>query len=174
MEKSESAFRTISEASTSLDIAAHVLRYWESKFLQIKPVKRAGGRRYYRPQDILLLAGIKSLLYSEGLTIKGVQKILHEQGIQHVIALGAASNMTKVKGTSVFDNETQDTPVTNSNIIVSLLPKNVNLTFPELERAKILTLLMTPNTATIRRNADTISLRLTQLEALRDHIRQTL
>jgi len=124
MEKSESAFRTISEASTSLDIAAHVLRYWESKFLQIKPVKRAGGRRYYRPQDILLLAGIKSLLYSEGLTIKGVQKILHEQGIQHVIALGAASNMTKVKGTSVFDNETQDTPVTNSNIIVSLLPKN--------------------------------------------------
>ena len=174
MVKSESAFRTISEASTSLETAAHVLRYWESKFLQIKPVKRAGGRRYYRPEDILLLAGIKSLLYSQGLTIKGVQKILREQGIQHVIALGAASNMTKTMGKSVFRNVTKDTPVANSNIIVTLSPKNLNLTFPELERSKILTLLMTPNTAIIRRNADTISFHLAQLEALRDHIRQTL
>jgi DNA-binding transcriptional MerR regulator len=84
MEKSPDAFRTISEVADWLGIQAHVLRFWESKFTQMKPVKRAGGRRYYRPADMQLIGGIKKLLYDDGLTIKGVQKILREQGIAHV------------------------------------------------------------------------------------------
>lgn len=89
MAKSPDAFRTISEVSEALDTPSHVLRFWESKFFQIKPVKRAGGRRYYRPEDIALLAGIKILLHDRGLTIKGVQKTLREQGAAHVAALAA-------------------------------------------------------------------------------------
>lgn len=84
MEKSASAFRTISEVADVLETPAHVLRFWESRFPQIKPVKRAGGRRYYRPGDVALLAGIKRLLHDEGMTIRGVQKILREQGVRHV------------------------------------------------------------------------------------------
>ncbi|MEP3331331.1 MerR family transcriptional regulator [Sedimentitalea sp.] len=89
MTKSPDAFRTISEVADWLGIQAHVLRFWESKFSQVKPVKRAGGRRYYRPTDMLLLGGIKQLLYEDGLTIKGVQKILREQGVNHVAAMSA-------------------------------------------------------------------------------------
>jgi DNA-binding transcriptional MerR regulator len=84
MAKSPDAFRTISEVAEWLGIQAHVLRFWESKFTQVKPIKRAGGRRYYRPGDMLLLGGIKKLLYEDGLTIKGVQKILREEGMSHV------------------------------------------------------------------------------------------
>ena len=87
MNKSRDAFRTISEVAELLDTPAHVLRFWESKFTQVKPVKRAGGRRYYRPGDIGLLAGIKKLLHEDGMTIKGVQKILREQGVRHVASL---------------------------------------------------------------------------------------
>lgn len=90
MEKSADAFRTISEVSDQLDTPAHVLRFWESRFPQIRPVKRAGGRRYYRPSDIALLAGIKRLLHDDGLTIRGVQKVLREQGIRHVAGLSLA------------------------------------------------------------------------------------
>ncbi|MFD2738740.1 MerR family transcriptional regulator [Sulfitobacter aestuarii] len=87
MSKSRDAFRTISEVADWLGIQAHVLRFWESKFTQVKPIKRAGGRRYYRPADMLLLGGIKRLLHEDGLTIKGVQKILREEGMSHVAAL---------------------------------------------------------------------------------------
>jgi DNA-binding transcriptional MerR regulator len=87
MDKSPDAFRTISEVSEFLETPAHVLRFWESRFPQIRPVKRAGGRRYYRPSDIALLTGIKRLLHDEGLTIRGVQKILREQGVRHVAGL---------------------------------------------------------------------------------------
>ena len=87
MTKSAGAFRTISEVAEWLDTPAHVLRFWESKFSQVKPVKRAGGRRYYRPADMELLGGIKKLLHEDGLTIKGVQKTLKEQGIKHVAAM---------------------------------------------------------------------------------------
>lgn len=92
MSKSPEAFRTISEVSDWLDTPAHVLRFWESKFSQIKPVKRAGGRRYYRPEDMALLAGIKRLLHEQGMTIKGVQKLLREQGIRHVVAIGEGAD----------------------------------------------------------------------------------
>lgn len=87
MPKSADAFRTISEVADWLETPAHVLRFWESKFTQIKPVKRAGGRRYYRPADMLLVGGIKQLLHNDGLTIKGAQKILREQGVKHVAAM---------------------------------------------------------------------------------------
>jgi DNA-binding transcriptional MerR regulator len=86
--KSPEAFRTISEVSAELDVPQHVLRFWESRFSQIRPVKRAGGRRYYRPEDIELLRGIRALLYAEGYTIKGVQKILREQGARQVAEIG--------------------------------------------------------------------------------------
>jgi DNA-binding transcriptional MerR regulator len=86
--KSAEAFRTISEVATELDVPQHVLRFWESRFAQIKPVKRAGGRRFYRPDDIDLLRGIYSLLYVDGLTIRGVQKILKERGLRHVAMMG--------------------------------------------------------------------------------------
>jgi DNA-binding transcriptional MerR regulator len=89
MPKSPDAFRTISEVADWLGIQAHVLRFWESKFTQIKPIKRAGGRRYYRPADMLLLGGIKRMLHEDGLTIKGVQKVLREEGMNYVAALSA-------------------------------------------------------------------------------------
>jgi DNA-binding transcriptional MerR regulator len=91
MEKSAEAFRTISEVADLLDTPAHVLRFWESRFSQVKPVKRAGGRRYYRPADLALLGGIRKLLHDDGMTIRGVQKILREKGVRHVAALGSGA-----------------------------------------------------------------------------------
>ena len=88
MAKAKDAFRTISEVAEWLDTPTHVLRFWESKFSQIKPVKGAGGRRYYRPADMDLLGGIKKLLHEDGLTIKGTQKLLREQGVKYVASLG--------------------------------------------------------------------------------------
>ena len=82
MEKSPEAYRTIREVADSLDLPQHVLRFWETRFPQIRPLKRAGGRRYYRPDDIERLRLIKRLLYDEGYTIKGVQKLFKEQGVQ--------------------------------------------------------------------------------------------
>lgn len=80
--KSAEAFRTISEVSEELSVPQHVLRFWETKFAVIKPMKRGGGRRYYRPEDITLLRGIRDLLYVDGYTIKGVQKLLREGGVK--------------------------------------------------------------------------------------------
>ncbi|WEJ57128.1 MerR family transcriptional regulator [Devosia sp. FJ2-5-3] len=88
MDKSPDAFRTISEAAEELDLPQHVLRFWETRFATIKPLKRGGGRRYYRPEDVMLLRGIRHLLYDQGFTIKGVQRILKEQGPRYVIAVG--------------------------------------------------------------------------------------
>ncbi len=87
MDKAPDAFRTISEVADDLDIPQHVLRFWETRFAQIKPMKRSGGRRYYRPDDVDLLRGIRRLLYGEGYTIRGVQRILKEHGIKSVQAL---------------------------------------------------------------------------------------
>jgi DNA-binding transcriptional MerR regulator len=84
LDKSPEAFRTISEVAEELDIPQHVLRFWESRFHEIKPMKRGGGRRYYRPQDVDLLRGIRHLLYGEGYTIRGVQRLLREQGHRFV------------------------------------------------------------------------------------------
>lgn len=88
MDKSPDAFRTISEVAEDLDLPQHVLRFWETRFTQIKPLKRGGGRRYYRPLDVELLKGIRHLLYDQGYTIKGVQRLLRENNAQFIIALG--------------------------------------------------------------------------------------
>ncbi len=85
--KAPDAFRTISEVADELDLPQHVLRFWESRFREIKPMKRGGGRRYYRPDDVDLLRGIRHLLYGEGYTIRGVQRILREQGVKFVEAV---------------------------------------------------------------------------------------
>jgi DNA-binding transcriptional MerR regulator len=89
LDKSPDAFRTISEVAEDLDLPQHVLRFWETRFAQIKPMKRGGGRRYYRPLDGELIKGIRHMLYDQGYTIKGVQKLLKENGTQFVIAVGA-------------------------------------------------------------------------------------
>lgn len=88
IDKAPEAFRTISEVAEQLDVPQHVLRFWETRFSQIRPMKRGGGRRYYRPADVDLLKGIRTLLYGEGYTIRGAQKILKDNGIAHVIGIG--------------------------------------------------------------------------------------
>ena len=97
--KAPSAFRTISEVATNLEVPQHVLRFWESKFQQVRPLKRGGGRRYYRPEDVALLGNIKELLYTQGMTIRGVQKMLRE-GNRSIVTRSSdrasvSPNMTK-------------------------------------------------------------------------------
>lgn len=101
MGKSPGAFRTISEVAEWLETPAHVLRFWETKFTQIKPVKRAGGRRYYRPADMQLVGGIKKLLHEDGMTIKGVQKLMRDKGVKHVSALSQIVEEAEPAKTSV-------------------------------------------------------------------------
>jgi DNA-binding transcriptional MerR regulator len=98
MEKSPDAYRTIREVADSLDLPQHVLRFWETRFPQIRPLKRAGGRRYYRPDDIERLRVIKRLLYEEGYTIKGVQRLFKEQGVQALstVALSPAGSSVEI------------------------------------------------------------------------------
>ena len=121
MSKSADAFRTISEVADWLELPPHVLRFWESKFSQVKPVKRAGGRRYYRPNDMILLAGIKHLLHVDGMTIKAVQQKLRTDGIKSVAALSppldgatptdAPIEATIVSPTDLMDSDVADAPV---------------------------------------------------------------
>ena len=91
IEKSAQAFRTISEVATELDVPQHVLRFWESKFSQVRPLKRGGGRRYYRPEDIDLLRRIRTLLYEDGYTIKGVQRLHKEHGVRRLVEAATSS-----------------------------------------------------------------------------------
>ncbi|WP_380052566.1 MerR family transcriptional regulator [Falsihalocynthiibacter sp. SS001] len=112
MPKSQDAFRTISEVADWLETPAHVLRFWESRFTQVKPIKRAGGRRYYRPADMELLSGIKKLLHDDGMTIKGVQKLLRSEGIKHVASLSQPLDDTQETPAA------QDTPaVEDANLV---------------------------------------------------------
>lgn len=104
MVKSSQAFRTIREVAEWLDVAAHVLRFWESKFPQIKPVKRAGGRRYYRPSDMEFVGGIKVLLHDRGLTIRGVQRLIREDGVAAVAALSPPLDLTDTVEADLSDN----------------------------------------------------------------------
>ena len=119
MTKSAEAFRTISEVAEWLETETHVLRFWESKFSQIKPVKRAGGRRYYRPKDMLIIGGIKKLLHEDGLTIKGTQRIIKDKGLNYV------SNLSK--------------PMETSGIIIEKNPqiKTKSIPEPEIKSIKI-------------------------------------
>ena len=116
MDKAPDAFRTISEVADDLDIPQHVLRFWETRFTQIKPMKRSGGRRYYRPDDVDLLRGIRRLLYGEGYTIRGVQRILKEHGIGSVqrladgSAIAAFGAIEEVVGQSILEQHDDAAP----------------------------------------------------------------
>ena len=116
MDKAPDAFRTISEVADDLDIPQHVLRFWETRFAQIKPMKRSGGRRYYRPDDVDLLRGIRRLLYGEGYTIRGVQRILKEHGIKSVQGLADGSVIAsfgaieEVIGRSILEQDQDAAP----------------------------------------------------------------
>jgi DNA-binding transcriptional MerR regulator len=103
MEKSPDAYRTIREVADSLDLPQHVLRFWETRFPQIRPLKRAGGRRYYRPDDIERLRLIKRLLYDEGYTIKGVQKLFKEQGVQALSAIALPARESAAEAASALE-----------------------------------------------------------------------
>jgi len=117
LDKAPDAFRTISEVADDLDIPQHVLRFWETRFSQIKPMKRSGGRRYYRPDDVDLLRGIRRLLYGEGYTIRGVQRILKEHGIGSVQRLADASAIAsfgaieEVIGQSILEQDDDAAPL---------------------------------------------------------------
>jgi len=117
LDKAPDAFRTISEVAEDLDIPQHVLRFWETRFAQIKPMKRSGGRRYYRPDDVDLLRGIRRLLYGEGYTIRGVQRILKEHGIKSVQSLAdnsAAVSFGAIEeavGQSLLEVDGEDTSI---------------------------------------------------------------
>ena len=113
MEKAPDAFRTISEVASDLNVPQHVLRFWESRFNEIKPMKRGGGRRYYRPDDVDLLRGIRHLLYGEGYTIRGVQRILKDQGLRYVQTVwqpGAAGAVAPESEDVDFAAEEGDSP----------------------------------------------------------------
>ena len=110
--KSPEAFRTISEVSKDLSLPQHVLRFWETKFAQIKPIKRGGGRRYYRPEDVDLLKGIKNLLYNDGYTIRGVQKVIKENGSKNILFSNNKANI-KVSQKTFTDTENSYTPDQN-------------------------------------------------------------
>ena len=110
--KSPEAFRTISEVSKDLSLPQHVLRFWETKFSQIKPIKRGGGRRYYRPEDVDLLKGIKNLLYNDGYTIRGVQKVIKENGSKNLLFSNNNVNL-KLKQKTFTDNENNYTSEPN-------------------------------------------------------------
>jgi DNA-binding transcriptional MerR regulator len=109
LDKSPDAFRTISEVADDLDLPQHVLRFWETRFLQIKPMKRGGGRRYYRPEDVDLLKGIRHLLYDHGYTIKGVQKLLKMNGNKFVAAI-ASGDMATMEAIMAANSEKQLEP----------------------------------------------------------------
>ena len=107
MSKGPDAFRTISEVGDDLDVPQHVLRFWETRFPAIRPLKRGGGRRYYRPDDVELLRGIRHLLYGQGYTIKGVQRILKEDGLRTVQAIGRGEPATALHPPAAGEDEVE-------------------------------------------------------------------
>lgn len=124
MDKSPDAFRTISEVAEDLDLPQHVLRFWETRFAHIRPLKRGGGRRYYRPDDVDLLKGIRHLLYGEGYTIKGVQRILKEEGVRFVQAVGrgeesVAAPQSEPREADAEDDEAFLTPETSDSVVAA-------------------------------------------------------
>jgi DNA-binding transcriptional MerR regulator len=123
LDKAPDAFRTISEVADELDVPQHVLRFWESRFPQIRPMKRAGGRRYYRPDDVDLLRGIRHLLYGEGYTIRGVQRILREQGAKFVQAVWqpGAAQPSAAPGDDVAEDADQLPPDQAARTLFGLL-----------------------------------------------------
>jgi len=128
--KSPEAFRTISEVSKDLSLPQHVLRFWETKFVQIKPIKRGGGRRYYRPEDVDLLKGIKNLLYNDGYTIRGVQKVIKENGSKNILFSNNKAN-SKLSQKAFTDSE-------NSYISEQNVHTRTGQTLSENKRKKLM------------------------------------
>ena len=123
MDKAPDAFRTISEVADELDVPQHVLRFWETRFAQIKPMKRGGGRRYYRPDDLDLLRGIRHLLYGEGYTIRGVQRILKDNGIRFVQSVWQSGAPQPAPHQRIDgDGEDEDTAETEEDAEVGVAP----------------------------------------------------
>lgn len=139
MPKSKDAFRTISEVADWLETPAHVLRFWESKFTQVKPVKRAGGRRYYRPADMQLLGGIKKLLHDDGLTIKGAQKLLREHGVKHVAELSQPLEDDLIEHDQIpeaaFEADAQPEPIVEEPATVLSFPNRAETPAAQTEAA---------------------------------------
>jgi len=129
--KSPTAFRTISEVAGELDVPQHVLRFWESKFAQVKPLKRGGGRRYYRPEDVALLERIRTLLYNDGYTIKGVQKVLRDAGGRKSAASSAASAASAPGGEAAL--EADALPTSSAPAIGALKKRELEAVIQELE-----------------------------------------
>lgn len=137
MEKGPDAFRTISEVADDLDLPQHVLRFWETRFAQIKPMKRGGGRRYYRPDDVDLLRGIRHLLYGEGYTIRGVQQILKDQGLRYVQTIGrsAETDPTRLRDID-FDQQSLEAEAANVSVSAGTRGGVVNFVAPPRPRAE--------------------------------------
>ena len=133
MNKSADAFRTISEVADWLDTPTHVLRFWESKFSQIKPVKRAGGRRYYRPQDMLLIGGIKKLLHYDGLTIKGAQRVIQKQGQRYVCSLSQPLQSQSSKKQDAATKPSETSKKNSDNLKADWKPMNISKNYKDLE-----------------------------------------
>jgi DNA-binding transcriptional MerR regulator len=130
MTKSADAFRTIREVAEWLDTETHVLRFWESKFSQIKPVKRAGGRRYYRPKDMLIIGGIKKLLHEDGITIKGTQRIIKDKGLSHLSGLSRPLESLEVGKTKFQEKVSRKT---KENLSVTTKEEQYTNKFDEVD-----------------------------------------
>lgn len=130
MKKSADAFRTISEVAEWLDTESHVLRFWESKFGQIKPIKRAGGRRYYRPKDMLIIGGIKKLLHGDGITIKAVQRIIKDKGLIYISNLSRPLETVETVITEIQEKVPRKT---KENLRVSARKEEYNPKFDEVD-----------------------------------------
>lgn len=153
--KSASAFRTISEVSDELDVPQHVLRFWETRFSQIKPLKRGGGRRYYRPEDLALLRRIRDLLYTEGYTIRGVQRLLRQTGVKALLKQSAPDVAAGFEADPLGESAARDAPVTEGGAVVATAAIEAAAT-PSAQR-------LDPET---RRELQEILAELTELRAL--------
>ncbi|MDB5508289.1 MAG: hypothetical protein JWL93_758 [Hyphomicrobiales bacterium] len=137
MDRAADAFRTISEVADELDLPQHVLRFWETKFTQIRPLKRGGGRRYYRPDDVELLRAIRHLLYGEGYTIRGVQRILKEQGVKAVISLRLEGGSPPVQRPSSLQSLEGDAEALDADVEGRGLNEGPGMSSAQEERLRV-------------------------------------
>jgi DNA-binding transcriptional MerR regulator len=163
LNKAPEAFRTISEVAEGLDVPQHVLRFWETRFTQIRPMKRGGGRRYYRPNDVDLLNGIRQLLYGEGYTIRGVQRILRDHGVAHVTAIGRGEIRPEPEGVPGREGEAEMKPKAGDAAMPTPAPEPV----PSPARAEAEPTPAAPTAAAPRAAASGPALTRSDVEELR-------
>ncbi|MCP4393096.1 MAG: MerR family transcriptional regulator [Alphaproteobacteria bacterium] len=160
--KSDTAFRTISEVSKEIDVPSHVLRFWETKFSQVSPIKRGGGRRYYRPEDVALLKSIRNLLYNDGYTIRGVNKLLQEEGVNGIISNNATSSASKAS-TQPPKNKQRE----SSGAIITNIPKAPQNVAQDHNPS------LPPATAINKQDLSNIMIELEELKSMLDDIIST-